>query len=59
VQIFFLDKLSLGMFSTKHDVLPRIASFDQTTLRQMTTMAVDYGKSPVSYNAAPVSLYCS
>jgi hypothetical protein len=54
-QIFMLDNLDLGLFTTKHDILPRIAAFDQAKLRTMTTMASDIGKTSPSYSAAPVS----
>lgn len=53
-QIFLLDNIDLGMFTTKHDVLPRFCGFDQVTLRRMITMAADLGKSPTSYAAAPL-----
>lgn len=54
--MFFLDNLELGIFTTKHDVLPRISAFDQVTLRHMINMATDIGKSPSTYSCAMVGL---
>ncbi|VAI79849.1 unnamed protein product [Triticum turgidum subsp. durum] len=52
LQVFFLDNLELGIFTTKHDVFPRISAFDRATLRRMITMATDIGKSPSTYTSA-------
>uniref|UniRef100_A0A8R7R767 Aminotransferase-like plant mobile domain-containing protein n=1 Tax=Triticum urartu TaxID=4572 RepID=A0A8R7R767_TRIUA len=52
LQVFFLDNLELGIFTTKHDIFPRISAFDRATLRRMITMATDIGKSPSTYTSA-------
>uniref|UniRef100_A0ACD5UEM7 Uncharacterized protein n=2 Tax=Avena sativa TaxID=4498 RepID=A0ACD5UEM7_AVESA len=49
--VFMLDNLDLGIFTTKHDVIPRIISFDQVTFRRMTTMASDVRTTPPSYQS--------
>jgi hypothetical protein len=43
------------MFNLKHDDLPRIAVFDQVTLRRMINMAPDIQKLAISYAGVPVS----
>lgn len=48
LQIFFLDNIDLGTFKKKHDVLRRISSFDQTSIRRMIIMATDIGTSVVT-----------
>lgn len=50
LQVFFLDNVDLGMFNKKHDVLPRISVFDQTSIRRMITMTTDIGKGATSYS---------
>jgi len=50
--VFMLDNIDLGLFNTKHDVW--IVSFDQVTIRRMTTMASDVGRNSESYTASPL-----
>lgn len=52
LQIFLVDNLSHGLFTTKDDVLPRICKFEQATLRRMITVAADMGKPTVSYGCS-------
>ncbi|XP_044384772.1 uncharacterized protein [Triticum aestivum] len=50
LQIFFLDNVDLGIFNKNHNVLPRISDFDQTSIKNMITMATDIGMGPTSYS---------
>jgi hypothetical protein len=45
----------IAAFDQEHDVLPRIAAFDQVTLRRMINMAPDIWKQASSYAGVPVS----
>ncbi|XP_037461290.1 uncharacterized protein LOC119332213 [Triticum dicoccoides] len=56
LQIFFLDNVDLGIFNKNHNVLPRISDFDQSSMKNMITMATDIGKGPTSYSKCMVIL---
>ena len=50
LQIFFLDNVDLGIFNNNHNVLPHISDFDQSSMKNMITMATHIGKGPTSYS---------
>ena len=46
LQIFFLDNVDLGIFNNNHNVLPHISDFDQSSMKNMITMATHIGRAP-------------